>query len=72
MAVDCPEPIEEDTMSITAHEVSVQHAEMFIVPSSPPREEFITRTQSLKGSWNPDDFSYQECHLYETTVQETV
>ncbi len=72
MAANCPEPIEEDTMSITAHEVSVQHAEMFTVPASPPREEFISRAQSLKGSWNPNDFSYQESHLYETTALETV
>ncbi|KAF8346504.1 pheromone A receptor-domain-containing protein [Amanita rubescens] len=71
-AADCPEHVEDDTMSITAHEVSVQHAAMFTVPSSPPREEFINRAQSLKGSWNPDDFSYQESHLYEATVLETV
>ena len=68
----CPEAIEEDSMSITAHEVSVEHAEMLTVPSSPVRDRFMSQGQSLKGSWNQNDSSYQEHYLYGTTVQETV
>ena len=71
-AITCPEAIEEDSMSITAHEVSVEHAEMLTVPSSPVRDRFMSQGQSLKGSWNQNDSSYQDVHLYETTVQETV
>lgn len=59
-------------MSITAHEVSVEHAEMLTVPSSPVRDRIMSQGQDLKGSWNQTDSSYQEDHLYQTTVQETV
>ncbi|KAF8725083.1 hypothetical protein AX14_008399 [Amanita brunnescens Koide BX004] len=49
-AATCLEPVEEDSMSITAHEVSVEHAEMLTVPSSPVRDRIMSQGQDLKAA----------------------